>query len=107
MSGERLKGHLEGLLLATLESGPQHGYGVIQTLAARTGGTFELPSGTVYPALHRLMAAGLIEGEWSMVDGRRRLTYRLTDRGRRALEEERSSWRSFAGAVSSLLGSPT
>jgi DNA-binding PadR family transcriptional regulator len=51
MSGERLKGHLEGLLLAVLESGPRHGYGVIQTLAARTGGTFELPSGTVYPVL--------------------------------------------------------
>jgi len=107
MSGERLKGHLDGLLLAILESGPQHGYGVIQTLAARTGGTFELPSGTVYPVLHRLMVAGLIEGEWSRVDGRRRLTYRLTDRGRRALEEERSSWRSFAGAVNSLLGSPS
>ena len=107
MSGERLKGHLEGLLLAILESGPQHGYGVIQTLAARTGGTFELPSGTVYPVLHRLMVAGLIDGEWSRVDGRRRLTYRLTERGQRALEEERSSWQTFAGAVSSLLGSPS
>jgi PadR family transcriptional regulator, regulatory protein PadR len=107
MPGERLKGHLDGLLLAVLEAGPQHGYGVIQTLAARTDGTFDLPSGTVYPVLHRLMAAGLIEGEWSRVDGRRRLTYRLTDRGRRVLEEERGSWRSFAGAVSSLLGSPS
>lgn len=106
MSGERLKGHLDGLLLAILESGPQHGYGVIQTLATRTGGTFELPSGTIYPVLRRLMVAGLIEGEWSTVDGRRRLTYRLTDRGQHALEEERRSWRSFAGAVSSLLGSP-
>lgn len=106
MRAERLKGHLDGLLLAVLEAGALHGYAIIEALRARSGGTFDLPGGTVYPALRRLEVAGLVEGSWSEVGGRRRRTYRLTDRGRGALAEQRTSWRGFAHAVGSILGRP-
>jgi PadR family transcriptional regulator len=106
MRAEQLKGHLDALLLAVLESGALHGYAIIEALRARSGGTFDLPGGTVYPALRRLEAAGLVEGAWSEVGGRRRRTYRLTDRGRLALVEERTTWRGFAQAVGSVLGQP-
>ena len=56
-----LKGHLEGLLLATLEAGPLHGYAVMEALRTGSGGRVDLPTGTVYPALHRLERAGLIQ----------------------------------------------
>jgi PadR family transcriptional regulator PadR len=107
MNAEQLKGHLDGLLLAVLEAGPMHGYAVIEALRAHSGGAFDLPSGTVYPALHRLELAGMIVSDWSVVSGRRRRTYRLTRAGRSTLADERSSWRAFAGAVGSLLGNPT
>lgn len=104
MRAEQLKGHLDALLLAVLEAGALHGYAIIEALRARSGGAFDLPGGTIYPALRRLELAGLVAGTWSEVAGRRRRTYRLTERGRAALTEERSSWRSFALAVGAVLG---
>jgi DNA-binding PadR family transcriptional regulator len=104
MRAEVLKGHLDGLLLAALEAGPRHGYAVREAIREATGGTFDLPTGTIYPALHRLEHAGLIVGDWSDEHGRRRRIYRLTARGRRALADERTGWSEFAAAVSTALG---
>ncbi len=104
MRAETLKGHLDGLLLATLEDGPRHGYAVREALREATGGRIELPTGTVYPALRRLEAGGLVRGRWSVVEGRRRRSYTLTAAGRRRLADERSSWRDFAATVTVALG---
>jgi DNA-binding PadR family transcriptional regulator len=103
MSAEVLKGHLDGMLLATLEHGPRHGYAVIDALRSGSGGRFDLPTGTVYPALHRLERAGLVRSSWSTVSGRRRRTYQLTATGESVLRAERSMWREFSVAVSAVL----
>jgi PadR family transcriptional regulator, regulatory protein PadR len=103
MRPETLKGHLDGMLLAALEAGPQHGYAIMETLRAGSGGQFDLPTGTVYPALHRLERAGLVAGTWSQTAGRRRRVYELTPAGRRMLDAERGTWRQFSAAVTALL----
>lgn len=103
MKAEVLKGHLDALLLATLAPGTLHGYAIREALRDSSGGRFDLPSGTIYPALYRLERAGLIRGKWSIVTGRRRRTYQLTPAGRRELAEHRSSWRDFAAAVTAVL----
>ena len=103
MRAEALKGHLDALLLATLADGPRHGYAIKESLRLDSGGEFDLPTGTVYPALHRLERAGLIGGSWSVVAGRKRRSYELTDAGRRALEAGRADWRQFAIAVTGVL----
>jgi len=103
MRAEALKGHLDGLLLASLEAGPLHGYAVIEALRDGSSGRFDLPTGTVYPALHRLEAAGLVRSGWSVVSGRRRRTYELTPAGRRALSDQRTIWDEFSDAVTALL----
>ena len=105
MAGEAIKGHLDVLLLAVVSEGPVHGYEVVERLRARSGGRFDLPEGTVYPALHRLEADGLLESSWAVVEGRRRRMYELTDRGRAALGERSSDWRRFAAAVERVLTS--
>jgi PadR family transcriptional regulator PadR len=74
MKAETLKGHLDLLLLAAVQSGPAHGYAVAETLRARSNGAFDLPEGTLYPALHRLEHAGLLSSRWSEVNGRRKAT---------------------------------
>ena len=84
MRAEELKGHLDALLLAALDGGPLHGYAVMEALRRSTAGQLDLPTGTIYPALHRLEAAGLIAGSWSVVAGRRRRVYELTPAGARA-----------------------
>jgi DNA-binding PadR family transcriptional regulator len=81
-----------------------HGYAIMEAVRAGSRASFDLPTGTVYPALHRLERAGLVRSKWSMVSGRRRRTYELTERGRRRLGEERQSWKQFSKAVSTLLG---
>jgi PadR family transcriptional regulator PadR len=102
MRAETLKGHLDGILLAVLEPGPRHGYAIMEALRVRSGGQVDLPTGTVYPALHRLERAGLVEASWSTA-GRRRRSYQLTPAGRRALDTERGTWRDFSAAVTTLL----
>jgi PadR family transcriptional regulator, regulatory protein PadR len=103
LQGQALKGHLDVLLLAALEDGPRHGYAVKEALREGSGGRFDLPTGTIYPALHRLERAGLIAGSWSTVDGRRRRTYRLTASGQRRLYADRSNWRDFAAAITAIV----
>jgi PadR family transcriptional regulator PadR len=103
MRAETLKGHLDGLLLATLEAGPRHGYAIIEALRIRSDGRLDLPTGTVYPALRRLERAGLVRGAWSEAAGRRRRVYKLTPAGRRRLSAERGAWRQFSAAVTALL----
>ena len=103
MRAEALKGHLDGLILATLQNGPAHGYAIAQSLRNRSDGAFDLPEGTLYPALHRLERAGLITSEWSTQAGRRRRTYRLTRAGERTLAERRREWRLLAGAIDAVL----
>lgn len=100
---QELKGHLDVLLLAALEDGPRHGYAVKEALREGSGGRFDLPTGTIYPALHRLEGAGLIAGSWSTADGRRRRTYQLTASGKQRLHVDRSNWREFATAITALL----
>lgn len=100
---QALKGHLDLLLLATLTGGALHGYAIKEALRDGSGGRFDLPTGTVYPALHRLERAGLITGSWSVVDGRRRRSYELTDAGHQKLAGERTSWHEFARAVTAVL----
>jgi DNA-binding PadR family transcriptional regulator len=107
MRAEAVKGHLDSILLASLEAKPLHGYAIMEAVRAGSRASFDLPTGTVYPALHRLERAGLVRSKWSTVSGRRRRTYELTERGRRRLGEERQSWKLFSKAVSTLLsGAP-
>jgi PadR family transcriptional regulator PadR len=103
MRPDVLKGHLDTLLLAVLDHGPQHGYAIIEALRAGSDGALELPTGTVYPALHRLERAGLITSEWQTVGGRRRRAYRLTAAGQAALTEQRAVWDQFSTAVTAVL----
>jgi DNA-binding PadR family transcriptional regulator len=104
MNRERLKGHLDLLLLSVLSAGPAHGYAVITALRARSDGTFDLPEGTVYPALHRLEKSGLLASSWADAEGRRRRVYALTTDGEAALAGERTEWKRFAGGIGLVVG---
>jgi PadR family transcriptional regulator, regulatory protein PadR len=104
MNAEMLKGHLDNILLAVLESGPAHGYAMIEAIRQRSDGSFDLPEGTIYPALHRLEVAGLLKSRWNEPPtGRKRRIYELTRAGTDALADRRDSWSRFSNAVDALL----
>ena len=62
-----LKGHLDMIVLAALAAGPAHGYAVIEEIRRKSRQAFDLPEGTIYPALHRLEQAGLLASRWVIV----------------------------------------
>ena len=103
MKAEELKGHLDGLILSVVSSESLHGYAVIEALKQRSGGSLTLPEGTVYPALHRLEADGLLKSEWSTASGRRRRIYSITRRGEKELGASRERWRLFSNTIEAVL----
>eukprot|EP01037_Dinobryon_pediforme_P001166 gene1166-1182_t len=103
MSNQQIKGHLEAMVLAILEEGPAHGYSIIESLRKNSSGLFDLPEGTVYPALHRLEEAGLVKSTREFVDGRERRVYQIVTAGQSTLKESRAAWQAFSSAVSRIL----
>jgi PadR family transcriptional regulator PadR len=104
MKADALRGHLDAMILAVLEKEPLHGYAIIEALSLRSGGELDLPTGTIYPALRRLEAAGHLKSTWATAGGRKRRTYTLSAGGRRALAKQRAEWRAFSAVVDGVLG---
>ncbi len=98
-----VKGQLDLLLLSVLEDSPAHGYAIIERLRDRSAGAFDLPEGTIYPALHKLEREALVASRWVDAGGRRRRVYSLNRRGRSALERRTREWRTFTGAVEAVI----
>jgi DNA-binding PadR family transcriptional regulator len=88
------------LLLTSLAAGPQHGYGIMTDVAKISGDRVRLRPGTLYAALDRLSAEGLIEADHEeIVDTRLRRYYRLTDQGGIALAAEAERLRGNAAVA--------
>ena len=104
MFGEALKGHLDLLLLAILADGPAHGYAVIESLRTRSQGLFDLPEGTIYPALHRLEDQGLLQSSWLEGAARRKRIYEITSKGWHVLASRRNEWKQFSKAINATVG---
>jgi len=99
-----LQGTVAVLILKTLSWGPLHGYDISRSIRQRSDGALGLEDAALYQALHRLERKGWIEAEWGLSENNRRARfYRLTDEGRRELQAELSTWRSYVAAVSKVL----
>jgi len=97
------KGALDLCVLALLSRGDSYAYEIASRLAEAIG----MGEGTIYPLMRRMQGDGLVETY--LVEssaGPSRKYYRLTDAGRRSLSAQKDAWRTFAGAVESILGEP-
>ncbi len=98
------QGTLDLLILKVLDAGPVHGYAIAQRLQQVSRDVVQVPQGSLYPALHRLENRGLLAADWKATEtGREAKFYRLTRRGRAALEAETASWNRLADAVGLIL----
>lgn len=105
LSKKSLDGNVETLLLATLADQPSYGYQIVADLNQRAPDLLRMGEGTVYPVLHRLEERGLITATWRTGQtGRPRKYYKLTPRGRRALEENRRQWHGLTRVMQAVLG---
>jgi PadR family transcriptional regulator PadR len=101
---ELLQGTLDLLILQTLRWGPQHGYGISQAIRSQSGEVFQVDTGSLYPALHRLQKQGWIDSEWKVSENKQRVkAYRLTVQGKKQLASERSRWKQVMDAMAGIL----
>jgi transcriptional regulator len=99
-----LQGTLAALILKALSWGPLHGYGIARWIEQVTEADLLVEEGSLYPALHRLQARGLVTSQWTMSDTNRRVRcYSLTEEGRQQLRAEMTRWEKFSVAVSRAL----
>jgi PadR family transcriptional regulator len=101
---ELLQGTLDLLILQTLRLGGQHGYSISQAIRSNSGDVFQVDTGSLYPALHRLEKQGWIQSEWKLSENRQRVKlYRLTAQGRKQLVSQRSRWQQLMAAMAGVL----
>ena len=101
---EFLKGTLDMLILKVVAAGPIHGYAISQRIQQISKDFFQLPQGSLYPALHRLEERGWLEAEWRDTHtGREAKFYKLTRNGRKQLEAEMLHWEKLSDAVALIL----
>lgn len=108
--GDKLRGHLETLILSVLERGEAHGLEILHRLDQAGCGLLHLKEGSLYPALYRLEEAGKIQAVWEEEPhgrrGARRRIYRLTSKGKRELANGRAEWASFVQVIGGIMGTP-
>ena len=101
---EYLQGALDLLILQTLALAPNHGWGIQQRIQQVSREALRVSQGSLYPALHRLEAAGLLASEMTASENNRRARmYTLTAAGRRRLSAETEDWREFSLAIRRVL----
>src|SRR5260370_33438563 len=110
IQGDKLRGHLETLVLSTLERGEAHGLEILRRLEESGCGLLRLKEGSLYPALYRLESAGQVKAVWEAEPhgrrGARRRIYCLTAKGQRKLDAGRVEWQQFVRILGSILGAP-
>ena len=95
----------EVLILASLADGPRHGYQLALEIEEKSGRSFRFNHGTLYPILHKLESNGFLEGSWAEPAGKRkRRQYELTAAGRERLDQLRTAWTTYFGALFNVIG---
>ncbi|MGC1782174.1 MAG: PadR family transcriptional regulator [Acidobacteriaceae bacterium] len=97
-------GALEMMVLQTLRWQPMHGYALVQHIQQRSKELLQVEEGSLYPALQRMLKTGLVEAEWKISPTNRRVrTYKITSRGVKHLEHERSRFEQMLEGISLVL----
>lgn len=103
-SSPLLQGTLDLIVLQLLRAEPTNGYDLTLRIQAISREVLSVNAGSLYPALYRLEARGMISAEWAETEnGRKAKVYSVTSAGRKALAEQRESWQRFAGALDAIL----
>lgn len=101
---ELLQGTLDMLILQTLRWGPQHGHGIGQAIRAQSDDRLKVETGSLYPALHRLVKRGWLKAEWGVSEANQRAKYyQLTAAGKAQLLREQNRWSQLVHAIGRIM----
>jgi len=97
-------GALEMMILRTVKRGPLHGYALAQHIKRTSNDLLQIEEGSLYPALQRLLKAGLLKAEWGISGTNRRVrTYKLTPAGAKHLDREVSRFERMLEGITRVL----
>ena len=101
---ELLQGTLDMLILRTLQWGPQHGHGIGLAIRAQSDNALKVETGSLYPALHRLVKRGWLKWDWALSEANQRAKYyRLTPAGKSQLLREHDRWAQLVTAIGRIM----
>ena len=101
---ELLQGTLDMLILRTLQWGPRHGHGIGQAIRAQSDDLLKVETGSLYPALHRLVKRGWLKAEWGVSEANQRAKfYQLTATGKAQLAREQNRWAQLVDAIGRIM----
>jgi PadR family transcriptional regulator, regulatory protein PadR len=105
---ELLQGTLDMLILRTLQWGRQHGHGIGQAIRVQSDDLLKVETGSLYPALHRLVKRRWLKWEWDLSEANQRAKYyRLTPAGKAQLLREQNHWSQLVNAMGQILNAAT
>lgn len=97
-------GTLDMLVLRALQHEPRHGLAIADRIQQISQEVLRVEQGSLYPALYRLEAEGLIRAEWGVSESNRKARfYELTAAGRKRLTAEKEYWQRITAAVNLVL----
>jgi PadR family transcriptional regulator len=99
-----MNGVPELLILRTLETSEMYGYELVQAIRLRTNHAIKVGEGVVYPALHALQSEGMLRSRRELVNGRTRVYYALTRKGKKHLAALVQHWQHITDAVGLAIG---
>ena len=92
------------MILQSVRRQPMHGYALVQHIKERSNELLQVEEGSLYPALQRLLKAGMLKADWQVsVTNRRVRVYRITQAGSRHLEREVSRFEQMLEGISLVL----
>jgi len=101
---ELLQGTLDMLILRTLQWGPRHGHGIGQAIRSQSDDLLKVETGSLYPALHRLVKRGWLKSEWGLSEANQRAKYyQLTATGKAQLLREQNRWAQMVNAIGRIM----
>jgi PadR family transcriptional regulator, regulatory protein PadR len=99
-----LQGTLDLLILKSLSTGANHGYGIATRIHQLSEDVLKVEEGSLYPALYRMEEQGLIDSEWGLTENNRKAKfYKLTRKGRSAAQAEVDGWLRLSSAITRVL----
>jgi PadR family transcriptional regulator PadR len=101
---ELLQGTLDMLVLRILQWGPQHGHGIGQAIRSQSDDLLRIETGSLYPALHRLVKRRWLKSAWGVSEANQRAKYyELTVTGKAQLLREQDRWAQMVNAIGRIM----
>jgi PadR family transcriptional regulator PadR len=101
-----MSGVPELLVLRLLCDREMYGYEIVKAVRLVTAEAIGLGEGVIYPVLHWLEETGAVKAKRKAVNGRERVYYTVTTKGKKRLQHLSDEWQRVSGGVNTALGDP-